>query len=138
MPRKARAPSSPQWPFWLLLAAWLCASTPQTATYIVLTWVSEARNFTHTERLTRDVAFLLGGEKEHRILDAAKEVPPAKPVPPMPAGLAAKKVDLSLERTCEVLPPALRAMPRFVSTPAPGGILRAAPPTEPPRGAAIA
>lgn len=133
MRSRNRTPNSPRWPFWLLLAAWLCANTPQTATFVVLTWLSEARSFSHNERLVRDVAFLLNGEKAPGIIDAAKNLPAEEPKAPLPAQVALKKLDLTLERTTEVLPPALRANRRLAATTIPREVLRDAPPTEPPR-----
>ena len=109
---RQRTSPSPQWPFWLLLGAWLCANSPQVVVFSALTWMAEARSFSHQQRLTVDVARLLAGEKASRpIADAvarAQEQLPAKPTPPIPADTVLKKIVLSLERTIEVLPAALR------------------------------
>jgi hypothetical protein len=55
--------TSHRWPFWLLIAAWVCANSPQAATYAVLDWVASARHFSHQQQLAREVAHLLAGEK---------------------------------------------------------------------------
>jgi len=108
-----RNSTSPQWPFWLLLGAWFCANCPQVAVFTALTWMTEARSFTHQERLTTDVVQLLSGEQPSRpIAEAvarAQDQVPAKPNLPHPAGSVLKKIELSLEKTNEILPIALRA-----------------------------
>lgn len=113
MTLRARNQPSPEWPFWLLLAAWFCASVPQGAMFTALAWMAEARAFTHQQRLTVDVAHLLVGEKPASpIADAvarAQERVPPKPTAPNPADIGAKKIELALEATCEVLPALLRA-----------------------------
>ena len=63
---------SPRWPFWLLIAAWVCANSPQAATYAVLSWMAEAGSFSHQKQLSREVAFLLAGEKAPVEMDARK------------------------------------------------------------------
>ena len=61
--RRAEHTTSRRWPFWLLIAAWVSANSPQAATYAVLAWLADARSFSHQHRLTLDVAHLLAGEK---------------------------------------------------------------------------
>lgn len=93
--------SPPRWPFWLLIAAWVCANSPQAATYAVLTWLAEARTFSHQQRLTVDVAFLLGGEKAPARITHAESAPSAELPPAVPADAVLKKLPLALERTAE-------------------------------------
>ena len=134
---RAREHSSPEWPFWLLLAAWICANTPQVALFTALTWLTEGRSFAHQQRLTLDVACLLAGEKPSSpITDtvaAAQKQIPAKSIPPIPADAVIKKIELSLETISELLPAALRASHRIGLAwlcPPPQ---RCAPPHGPPR-----
>ena len=112
----ARHRPSPEWPFWLLLVAWLCANTPQTTVFMVLTWMTEGRSFTHQQRLTRDVARLLAGQKPSSPVAAAvaraQEHLPAKLPTPLSADAAMKKIELWLETTSELLPAVLRASHR--------------------------
>lgn len=74
--------------------------------------MAEARSFSHQQRLTVDVARLLAGEKASRPIAEAvartQEKVPANPTPPIPADTVLKKIVLSLEKTTEVLPAALR------------------------------
>lgn len=133
----ARQDSLVRWPFWLLLGAWLCANTPQVALFTALTWLAESRSFTHQQRLTRDVASLLGGEKPASpIAEAvarAQENAPDTPRPAVPADVVLKKIQLSLEETSEFIP----AAQRFRRHPAVTWLCpeprRCAPPHGPPR-----
>ena len=86
-PRLHRTPS--RWPFWLLLAAWLCANTPAIAVCAALAWLGEARHFAHEQRLVTDVAFVLTGHDApgRGLLAAAKQVSVPAPLPPVPAEL---------------------------------------------------
>lgn len=94
-----------RWPFWLLLAGWVCANSPQVAVYAVLTWVAEAREFAHQRDLTRDVAFLLAGAKrEHRVAAVLARTESAQgkqaaglPAAPVPTAAVVKKLDLASE-----------------------------------------
>jgi hypothetical protein len=132
-----RGPRASRWPFWLLIAAWVCANTPQIAVFALLTWLAESRSFTHQQRLTQDVARLLVGEKPTTpIADTVartQENIPSKPLPPVPADTVLKKLELSLEKTTELLPLALRATRyREISSVCPEQ-RRCAPPHGPPR-----
>jgi hypothetical protein len=113
MTLRAREHGTPRWPFWLLLGAWFCANTPQVAIFTALTWMAEGRSFTHQQRLTADVARILGGEKPTSPIAEkvarAQEQLPAKSKPVAPDGFLLKKITLSLEKTTELLPVALRA-----------------------------
>lgn len=136
--RRSRHANSPRWPFWLLLAAWFCANSPQAATYAVLTWLAEARSFTHQQQLTFDVVHLLAGEKTPSrravVVRAANDRSATMPLPSVPAAAVLKKIDLSSEKTGEVTP---RLMAIGSHGPANERMLdswRAPPPDEPPRG----
>lgn len=96
--RRSSSLTSPRWPFWLLIAAWVCANSPQAATYAVLTWLADARSFTHQQRLTVDVAWLLSGEKAPERIAAADTATAAKLPPAVPADAVLKKLPLALER----------------------------------------
>ena len=103
----------PQWPFWLLLAAWFCANCPSTAVHTALGWMVEARSFTHQQRLTMDVARVLTGEKiSSPVAEAvarAQDETPAQRLPPCTVDTEVKKLEFSLEKTTEILPVARRA-----------------------------
>jgi hypothetical protein len=120
------------------MAAWVCANSPQVATYALLSWIAEARSFTHQQHLTRDVAHLLAGEKTpsrtalHQV--AQEHESPAMPSS-IPSAAVLKKVDLSSEKTCMVAFSAstLGTLERPLDWCA--DALRDAPPHGPPRAA---
>lgn len=133
--------TAPRWPFWLLLAAWFCANSPQAATYALLGWVAEARSFSHQQRLTTEVAFLLGGEKaaarETAVAATAHSVPEKTP-PLIPTEAVLKKLPLyAAEGLAEVWPPAERAQIFRAVGLAWSGAGRAPPLPEPPRDVAV-
>ncbi len=84
--------------------------------FTVLAWMAEGRSFSHQQRLTQNVAHLLAGqEPPSPIAEAvarAQEHLPAKPPLPIAADAVMKKIELSLETTCELLPTCLRASHR--------------------------
>lgn len=100
MPASSRLPSA-RWPFWLLIVAWVCANSPQAATYAVLTWMAEARSFAHQQRLTVEVAFLLGGKEAPERVTRTENTAPAQPPPAVPPEAVLKKLSLALERATE-------------------------------------
>lgn len=105
---RIRASQAPRWPFWLLIAAWFCANSPQAAVSAALTWLAEARTFSHQRELSREVAHLLGGEKaQGRVAAALAEAAQnesAKRMPAIPAAAVLKKIDLAAEERTEVEP----------------------------------
>lgn len=140
---RRRSPLSPRWPFWALLAAWVCANTPQAAVYAVVTWLAEARSFSHQYELTRSVAHLLKGEKSasrvavvlQRGSDGAPERAPASvPVPPESV---LRKIPLCLETAADCRRPFVRGW--RVSSGAAGvpDWIRPVPLLGPPRRAAV-
>jgi hypothetical protein len=140
MSRCRRRLSASPWPFWLLIAAWVCANAPQAALYAGLAWLAEARSFSHQQRLTVEVAYLLGGDaaRPERTGAIAATRTAATPKAPtaVPADAVLKRLPLYLEQTADVLPPALGAgRPREIARAAPD-TLRAPPPHGPPRAAA--
>lgn len=102
---RSRRPA--RWPFWLLLAAWVCANAPAIAICALLTWLGEARHFSHQQRLVTDVAFVLTGKEAPGLglLAAVKGAARPAPLPVAPAELELKKLDLAVERTVEVRRP---------------------------------
>ena len=131
--RLSRTCSVRRWPFWLLLAAWFCANSPQAATYEIVLWLGNARHFSHQQRLSAEVAFVLAGEPAAAVVAVAK-APSEKPfAPSVPTEATLKKIELAVQETSELLPPALRALVRTESAPLLPDALRAAPPSEPPR-----
>jgi hypothetical protein len=124
---------SARWPFWLLLAAWFCANSPQAATYGLIVWLGQARHFSHQQRLTLQVATVLGGEHARSALAADKATPDRPVSPPIPAEATLKKIDLAITLSSELIPPACRALvPRFCTVSMPAAPW-SEPPSEPPR-----
>jgi hypothetical protein len=121
---------------WLLVAAWVCASTPPATRVAFAGWMAEARTFAHQGRLTLDVARLLTGEHETPVVDRApnRVAPPAPP--PLPIDFLGKKLDLKYDEAAAMMPPEWRANPHFSRLIAAPESWRAAPPHEPPRAAA--
>jgi hypothetical protein len=128
-----RRPQTSRWPFWMLIAAWVCANMPQVALFALLTWVGEARSFTHQERLSLEVACLLTGQCESNTVDSTSKLPEPAPVPVIPIDLLAKKLDLALEQTSEFLPLAVRLVAPMIDPFSVPDSFRPAPPHEPPR-----
>ena len=130
VPRHLR---SARWPFWLLLAAWFCANSPQSATYALVVWMGNARNFSHQQRLTSEVAFILAGKPEASV-EAIAEPPPARPQNvPLPADATLKKFDLFVVFSSELIPPSVRAFTRSERPHRPPAAPDREPPSEPPR-----
>lgn len=124
-----------QWPFWLLLAGWLCAQSPQVATYALFTWLDHARSFSHQHRLKAEVAFLLGGEARPDAVAHAGVNREAPPPPPCPADAVLQKIVLGLERTGEFVAAPAATAPLYPCDPFRPAARREAPPHEPPRAA---
>lgn len=125
--------SAAQWPFWLLIVAWVCANSPQIALCALLAWMGEARHFSHQQRLTAEVAHVLTGASSESVLAALPHLP-AKPLEPLaPATLTLKKVELSMEVAVEVVPSTGTREVRPLHMGAWPRAWRAAPPHEPPR-----
>jgi hypothetical protein len=138
MTSRRRQRQSVQWPFWLLLLAWVCANSPQAAVVAVLTWMDHARQFSHQQRLTAEVAFLLVGEKLPATETVASSQSPKKsPAPALPPGAVIKKIEFAVHRTSELLPPSARALTHAVTESALHDTLRAPPPHEPPRAVVV-
>lgn len=140
-----RAPNpktTPRWPFWLLLVAWVCANSPQAATYAVLSWMADARKFSHQQQLTREVAYLLAGEKapeQRTTAVAAVKQQETKPLrSAVPAAAVLKKIDLSTEQRPHNLRLSMGVPTLASADHARAGTLRAPPPHEPPRTAILA
>lgn len=104
MSSRLRNRSDAKWPFWLLIAAWICANSPQIAVCALLAWMGEARHFSHQQRLTAEVAHVLTGARSESLLAALPHAP-AKPLEPLAAAtITLKKVELGVETVVEVLP----------------------------------
>ncbi len=131
--RLTRKRRSAGWPFWLLIAAWFCANSPQVAVYELVTWIGNARHFSHQQRLHADVASILAGENASTLVAAVNDAPGEPLLPPIPAEASLKKIELAMQRTSEFLPPATRAHLSVESTPLLPDTLRDQPPHEPPR-----
>ncbi len=133
MSRLSRNRKPSRWPFWLLLVAWFCANSPQAASYRLIAWMGEARHFSHQQRLTLEVATALGGEQARAAFAAVKAAPEKPFAPSIPAEATLKKIELAVQATNELLPPAVRVLVRTErASPVPDSV-RAAPPSEPPR-----
>ena len=88
-------------PFWLLIAAWLCANTPQAASWHVLLWVKQAQHFSHQQNLRSEVAALMSGQPSNTDNSSRYVAQPASSktseIPMLPADFAVKKILLSME-----------------------------------------
>lgn len=124
-----------RWPFWLLIVAWVCANSPQVATYALLTWIGEARSFTHQQRLTAEVAHVLTGTKLPERISLARHSEGAeRPFAPLvPVEATLKKIQLAMEETTDVLPPEVRVQRWVARLEARLDAWSDAPPHEPPR-----
>lgn len=124
---------SARWPFWLLMVAWVCANSPQAATYAFLTWMAEARSFAHQQRLSIEVAVLLGGQTPSERVARAENSSPAQSLPAVPLDAVLKKLPLALERAPQALPPDSRSeLLRSATVLCPESV-RPPPPLGPPR-----
>lgn len=86
-----------RWPFWLLIAAWICANTPQVAALHLIVWVKNAQHFSHQAQLHSEVASILSGKFVTTSVNFATVTEAEKSSPPVtPADFAVKKVLLSL------------------------------------------
>jgi hypothetical protein len=116
--RRDEHTASRRWPFWLLIAAWVSANSPQAATYAVFAWLADARDFSHQQQLTRDVAHLLAGEKAPAratpVVVANDEREPTTQRSAFPAAAVLKKIDLSSEKENGLARPASIAL-RYLS-----------------------
>ena len=130
---RTRQRYSAQWPFWLLLAAWVCANSPQAAIYGVLGWLAEARNFSHQHRLMADVAGLLGGEKSPESTVVASAETHQNSLPVVPADSVLKRLDLAVQATGEFPSVMSRSQPRFATLRSMPDSRRAPPLLGPPR-----
>ena len=130
---RLRRPS--QWPFWLLIAAWVCANTPAIAVCALLTWLGEARHFSHQQRLMTDVAYVLTGNQPPGlgVMAAVKDLPLPKPLPATTAGAELKKIVLMVERSVEMQTPYALEKDFVIQAITWHEARRAAPPHEPPR-----
>lgn len=133
-----------RWPIWALLAAWVCANSPQMAVFAALTWLAEARSFSHQGDLSRQVAQLLNHEAAtSRVHEALARLEfaegtqdeGAKSPPRVPTVVVLKKVDLAAEAVVGVMPPEAREIFGWASEDCLGEGRRAAPPHGPPRSA---
>ena len=94
------------YPFWVLIAAWLCANTPQVASWHVILWVKQAQHFSHSSRLRAEVHALLSGRPiDHSSRYVAQPVESETPSKPaVAADFSVKKILLSLETASPVTP----------------------------------
>jgi hypothetical protein len=106
-PRNGR-PSG--WPFWLLIAAWFCANSPQAATYSLIVWAKGSQHFSHQERLKEDVARLLTGEKALPGAGIAGPAPARPFAPQVPIDAVLKKLDLTAPLAVDAAAPGMREL----------------------------
>jgi hypothetical protein len=133
---RARHPA-PQWPFWLLIAAWVCANSPQAAVYPFVSWLAEAPHFSHQHRLSTEVTRLLAGAPDAtraaQVASTPRSPATPRPTPAVPPEAVLKQLPLSLENVATVLPPPWRSHRPAARSDAAPESLRAAPPHGPPR-----
>jgi len=117
-----------------LVAAWLGANSTPAINFTLLSWVAEARTFSHQARLGAEVAALLAGEESTSKANQISENSGHQPqLPPALVDTAFKRFDLALADRCllptddsakrESYPREIDGMSRW----------RAAPPHGPPR-----
>ena len=90
------------WPFFLLVAAWICANSPQSLVSNVVEWAKGARHFSHQQQLRAEVVYLLAGPQMQAVLAASKAPSKAPATFPMPDEAVLKKIDLAAPRNFEV------------------------------------
>ncbi|HEX2855001.1 MAG TPA: hypothetical protein VHO24_17335 [Opitutaceae bacterium] len=129
----SRKRRSAGWPFWVLIAAWFCANTPQVAVYEFVSWLGSARHFSHQQRLQNDVVSVLTGDDASQLFMEGSEAPATPFLPVVPTDAVLKKIELAVHHTSELLPPPVRALARAESESLVIGALRDRPPLEPPR-----
>jgi hypothetical protein len=106
----------------------------------VLTWLVEARSFTHQQQLTIDVAHLLAGEKSPArtpVAVAGNADDTREPVRSVPATAVLKKIDLCSEVAAVIVAPLRNVRSQKLAGERGNGTLRAAPPHGPPRRVAV-
>ena len=128
---------APAWPFWLLIMAWFCANSPQSATFAVLAWAGEARSFSHQNRLSQDLVHLLVGEEKAVVVNSAEEAPSPPTAPAIPTAATLKKIELAVEHLARTQVPSQSEIRRTVVSTQVDGLVRSRPPHEPPRAAAV-
>jgi hypothetical protein len=106
-PRNGR-PSG--WPFWLLIAAWFCANSPQAATYSLIVWAKGSQHFSHQERLKEDVARLLTGKEASSAPWIAGSAPALPFAPQVPIDGVLKKLDLTAPLAVDAIAPGIREL----------------------------
>lgn len=138
MSARAHSASTPRWPFWLLLLAWMCANSPQAAVYATLSWLAEARHFSHQHRLTLAVAELLGGSASSAPVVAVAPADAPVKAPPVPPEAVLKKLHLAIERRTDFLPTAPQSDAYPATVCQVPDRRRAPPPHGPPRATSVA
>ena len=119
---------------WMLIAAWICANSPQAATYALISWIAHSPHFAHQQQLKRDVAFLLAGESAPASVVAQDVGTEREDLPPaLPAAAVLKKMDLAHEAVMEASEPRQPFHPLARYVDGGRGRSRSAPPHEPPR-----
>lgn len=83
------------WPFWILIAAWVCANTPAGVICGVIQWTEGAAHFSHQGQLESDVALILRGRETPGVFAFLKSTSLARPaLPAVPPDTLTKKIDL--------------------------------------------
>ena len=72
-------------PFWLMVAAWLCANVPHSAYVEVIQGLEGIRHFSHQAQLTADTLNVLQGRGHQAVVKS--ESAPRKAPPGRPAGI---------------------------------------------------
>lgn len=130
---RARTHSPAAWPLWLLVLAWICANSPHTATFAVIKWVEHGRTFSHQQRLTSDLARLLGHQEMPANEPTLAQAPKSPSKPATLAEAVLTKIELALEQTASfTTPPDLHSRWRIEAASF-RGLGRLRPAHEPPR-----
>ena len=88
------------WAFSLLVAAWVCANSPQAACYAIGDWLMGAGTFSHQARLAEGVVEILGAERKgnvntESVLTVGARSAGKRAAVPMPADAVIKKIELA-------------------------------------------
>lgn len=121
------------WPFWLLIVAWVCASSPQAAVSGMIGWVGEARHFSHQGRLQAQLAVLLTGEQTPTAMVAMQDEAPTPFNLPAPVASGCTKIHLAVQETHELRPPSVKQAAPWTGLFQVADTIRDQPPHEPPR-----
>lgn len=89
-----RLPALSRLPFWLLILAWFCANTPQTAAWHAIQWLKHSGEFSHQAGLRAEVEAVLAGRPSPVASRFTAPESVASKTDPEPVDVAVKKIPL--------------------------------------------